>query len=369
MLRRLYANNYRCLVNFEMNFDELTLLLGPNGSGKSTLFDLLYNIRRLIVDNAKVGEVFPEEDLTAWVKKTEQTFELDVQGNAGLFSYKLVILHNPDLRKQRIELERLLLDGKPLFEFTHGDVKLYHDDYLPGTEYHFDWSVSALGTIVPRQDNTKLTWFKKWIQKLFIVSLQPKAMTSLSEEESDWLNRDGTNFASWYRFVSQEHQDKMFQLTKQLRDTIPGFHAFKLEQAGKQQRILRVGFSAEDPKASPIYFDFEQLSDGQRVLIVLYSLLLGLQDLGHTVFLDEPENYLALSEIQPWLMELNNACGEGFPQAVLISHHPELIDYLGPECGKWIDREPLGPARVKKLPDRIDEGLKLSEQIARGWTE
>lgn len=368
MLKRLYANNYRCLVNFEINFDELTLLVGPNGGGKSTLFDLLYKIRHLIVDNVKVGEVFSPEDLTAWVNKSEQSFELDVQGEDGLFSYKLVISHNPDIKKQRVEFEHLLLDGKPLFEFKQGEVKLYRDDHKPGPEYSFDWSVSALATIVPRPDNKKLTWFKEWIQMMFIVSLQPKSMTSETAEESNWLNRDGTNFASWYRYISQEHQDKIFKLTKQLRDTIPGFHAFKLEQAGKH-RILKVGFSSEDRNAPKHYFDFEQLSDGQRVMIVLYSLLLGLQDMGHTVFIDEPENYVSLPEIQPWLMELNDVCGDGFPQAVLISHHPELIDYFGPESGKWLERDPLGPTRIKKLPEKIEKGLKLSEQIARGWTE
>jgi len=368
MLKRLYANNYRSLVNFEVNFNELTLLMGPNGGGKSTIFDLLYKIRHLLVDNAKISEVFPPGDLTAWVNKTEQSFELDVEGKDGLFSYKLVIAHNPDLKKQRVELEHLLLDGKPLFEFKQGDVKLYHDDHEPGPVYSFDWSVSALATIVPRSDNKKLTWFKKWVEMLFVLSLQPKAMSSESAEESDWLNRDGTNFASWYRYISQEHQDKIFQLTQQLRDTIPGFHAFKLEQAGKH-KIMKVGFTDEEQSSSPIYFDFEQISDGQRVLIVLYSLLLGLKDLGHTVFLDEPENYVSLAEIQPWLMALNDACGDGFPQAVLISHHPELIDYLGQECGKWIEREPLGPTRVKKMPEQIDEDLKLSEQVARGWTK
>lgn len=368
MLKRLYANNYRCLVNFEINFDMLTLLMGPNGSGKSTLFDLLYGVRHLIVNNAKISSIFSHEDLTAWVKNFEQTFELDVQGEEGLFSYKLVISHNPDIKKQRIELEYLLLDGKPLFEFKEGEVQLYHDDYQPGPKYPFDWTISALATIAPRHDNKKLTYFKEWAKKLFILSLRPTGMNSETDEESDWLDRDGANFASWYRYISQEHQDKIFQLTQQLRDTIPGFHAFKLEQAGNH-RVLKVGFTGEDKNGSPIYFYFDQLSDGQRVMIVLYALLLGLQDLGHSVFIDEPENYLALPEIQPWLMELNDACGEGFPQAVLISHHPELIDYLGPECGKWIERDPLGPARVKKLPEQIDKGLKLSEQIARGWTE
>lgn len=368
MLKRLYANNYRCLVNFELNFEELTLLVGPNGGGKSTLFDLLYGVRRLIVDNAKVSSLFSHEDLTAWIKNLEQTFELDVQGEMGLFSYKLVVSHNPDIKKQRIELECLLFDGKPLMEFRKGEVQLYQDDHKPGPIYSFDWTISALATIAPRHDNKKLTWFKEWVRKLFIVSLRPTDMAADTDEESDSLNRDCANFASWYRFISQEHQDKIFQLTSQLRDSFPGFHAFKLEQAGSH-RILKVGFVGKDENALPIYFYFDQLSDGQRVMIVLYTLLLALQDLGHSVFIDEPENYLSLSEIQPWLMELNDVCGEGLQQAVLISHHPELIDYFGPESGKWIERDPLGPARVKKLPERIDNGLKLSEQIARGWTE
>jgi len=64
-------------------------------------------------------------------------------------------------------------------------------------------------------------------------------------------------------------------------------------------------------------------------------------------------------------MELSDACGENLLQAVLVSHHPELLDYLGPEYGLWIERDPLGPARVKRLSDRVHNGLKLSEGIAR----
>jgi len=46
-----------------------------------------------------------------------------------------------------------------------------------------------------------------------------------------------------------------------------------------------------------------------------------------------------------------------------------LLMRLEPECGKWIERDALGPTRGKNMPAKIDKGLKLSEQIAREWSE
>ncbi len=366
MLTKIYVDNYRCLVNFELDLGKLSIILGPNGGGKSTLFDVLRNIRRLLIDNAKVGEVFPATETTAWTNIHQQTFELHLQSSEGAYIYCLVVAHNPEIQKQRIERESLLFEGRPLFEFSMGDVKLYDDNHHPGPEYPFDWSVSALATITPRGNNARLTWFKVWFEKLFIISLHPKNINSATAEESAWLNHDGTNFASWYRYITQEYQDKAFILTEELRRILPGFHSFKLELAGTQ-RLLKVGFAEDNERSSPLYFDFRQLSDGQRVLIVLYSILHGLRNLGNSLYLDEPENYVSLDEIQPWLMELKDACEDGFVQAVLISHHPELIDYLAPECGRWIERTALTSSRVKALPQAHESGLRLSELIARGW--
>jgi predicted ATPase len=163
-----------------------------------------------------------------------------------------------------------------------------------------------------------------------------------------------------------EFQDRVMELTERLREVLPGFYAFKLEQAGRA-RILKVGFRGDDESGNVNFYEFEQLSDGQRVLIVLYSLLGGLNDPHAIMILDEPENYLALPEIQPWLMSLADHCDAASNQAILISHHPELIDYLGSEQGIWIEREAEKPARVQQLSSHPPETLKLSESIARGW--
>jgi len=70
MLKRLYVHNYKCLVNFEINFDrDISLFLGTNGSGKSTVFEVLTKLRRVIVDEEKVENVFRRSDTPRWLKE------------------------------------------------------------------------------------------------------------------------------------------------------------------------------------------------------------------------------------------------------------------------------------------------------------
>lgn len=366
MLKKMYIHNYKCFVNFEIEFSNLVLLLGTNGSGKTSIFDVLFYIRRLVVDNAKIYDVFSTEDLTVWMDSPEQVFELHVEGNGGSYIYKLHVMHQIELGRLRIEKETLSFNDKPLFSFEQGDIQLYNDSFGQGPIFTFDWFLSGLSMVAPRNDNTKLMWFKNWIKMVFILNLYPKSISSVSEEKSSWLNRNGTNFVSWYRYISHVQQDRIFDLFTYLRESIPGFDSIKFDEAGKQM-ILKIGFKNTEKKSKTFFFDLSQLSDGQRVLLILHMLLISLKDMGHTLFLDEPENYVALAEIQPWLMELSDACGTSIPQVVIISHHPELIDYFGIEKSKFIDREPLAPARVKSLPAQPGGSLRLSEMIARGW--
>lgn len=366
MLKKIYIDNYRCFSNFEIDFSDITLLLGINGSGKTSIIDVLYGIRRLIIDKSTLNDVFSPEDLTCWVKSDKQVFELTVEGNGGLYIYRLVIDYQLTTGKHRISQEKLTFNGNLLFSFDLGEVHLYKDTFQEGPVLTFDWTQSGLSMVAPRSDNTILTWFKNWVDMLFIINLQPRAIGSVSDSESYFLNRDGTNFVSWYRYFSQEHQDKLFDLVQYLRQSIDGFDNLKLEAAGKH-RVLKVGYKNPGKGETAHYFDFDRLSDGQRSLLILYIILFGLKELGHVLILDEPENFVALPEIQPWLMNMCDSIGEGIPQIILTSHHPELIDFFGADRAQFIDREPMGPSRVRKMPRHFPDGIKLSEVIARGW--
>jgi len=131
--------------------------------------------------------------------------------------------------------------------------------------------------------------------------------------------------------------------------------------------VLKVLLDHPDVNKRPMPFDFSELSDGQRVLVALYALLFLLKDEGVSLFLDEPDNFVALRELQPWLTALTDACGDGLEQSVLISHHPEIIDHLALRSGRWFERDHNGPVRVSDQPTAQVEGLRVSESVARGW--
>ena len=46
-----------------------------------------------------------------------------------------------------------------------------------------------------------------------------------------------------------------------------------------------------------------------------------------------------------------------------------MIDYLAGTDGKWFSRRQDGPVRVSDQPEKVVDGLSLSETIARGWNE
>ena len=117
MIRRFYADNFRCLVNFELELDELNVFLGANGTGKSSVFDVLWKIQRLVCRGRKVDEVFPQRDLSKLYADDEdgtvrQTFETDVGIEGCFYRYRLVIGHDVQRRRMRIEEEVLTCDGE-----------------------------------------------------------------------------------------------------------------------------------------------------------------------------------------------------------------------------------------------------------------
>ncbi|NEP43801.1 MAG: AAA family ATPase, partial [Okeania sp. SIO2H7] len=244
MLKRIYINNFKCLVNFELKLDGLSLFLGANGSGKSTVFEVLIKLQKFILgadlfeEDCRVQSLFEKSDLTRWETSLIQNFELDIEGNGGLYKYVLEIEHQGDYKPPRMRTEKLSFGDVTLFEFwiktddrgiPVGEAQLYNDDptregpFLP----FFDWSRSGVSFVYERPDNQKLTWFKKRMANFFIVHLNPGLMNSESRQEEKHPNWKMSNYAAWYSYLSQASLGQIIKLTLELQNIIPGFDSLQ----------------------------------------------------------------------------------------------------------------------------------------------
>ena len=366
MLKRLYADNFRCLENFEIGFDESNVLIGRNGTGKTSALDVLCKIRDLLVRGLKVDQVFRASDLSAYQRREEQRFELDTQSEDDRYAYELVIEHDVARNRMRVAHEALKHNERLVFEFHNGDAQLYRDDYKKGPDpIPFDWGQSGVGFLHERPDNQKVTRFKKDLANFVIASACPPIMDAETRSEDEFLDPLMRNFVAWYRRAAQENMGCIGRLFEGLRDVLPGFESMNLTESGENSRALKV--LLKSPSGPPAPHGFHQLSDGQRALIALYSLLILSSGRRASIFLDEPDNYLALSEVHPWLAEAVDACGDSIEQLVVASHHPVTIDYMAGASGLWFTREATGPARVSDQPANSVDGLSVSETVARGW--
>jgi len=371
MLKRIYIDNYKSLVNFEVQLNEINLFLGINGSGKSAVFEVLNALQDFVCDGVRAENCFRPEHKTRWQNSPYQSFELEIENDEGLCKYQLSTEHYEEGRKPRVKYERLFFEDRPLLRLEEGgEVHLYRDDFSEGPVYPADESLSAVGAVPERPDNTRLSWFKKRLRNFIIVQVIPPMMSEESPREASHPSCYLENFISWYRHLSQD-QGMAFRLISELKEVLPGFDSFRFKPVGERHRLLKVYFRNEQEGTSTGY-KFNELSDGQRMIIGLYTLLYAArsdQNRGYSLCLDEPENFLALSEIQPWLTELYDRCSEGEMQSLLISHHPEFINYLlASPIGYWFERESNRPTRIRPITAKKDKGgLPLSEIIARGW--
>ena len=362
MLKKIYIDNFKCLVNFELAFDSINLFLGPNGVGKSAVFDVLRKIQAF-VSGEKATNLFHPDDLTRWQTSPIQSFELEIEGNGGTYKYELAIEHHQEKQLVHATHERLWFDNKLLLKLEFGKAQLYLDDCLEVSTYPFDGSQSLIAYLLLGHDDTRLSWFRERMKRFIIVQILPMVMAGESDREETQLSPRAENFVSWYRHISKNN-GKIFEITAILREILDGFQDFKFVEEGGQH-CLKLSFSGENGK--PIDYRFDELSDGQRTLIALYTLIYYAQSEDYTLCIDEPESFIALQEIQPWLILLYDLCSDDELQALLISHHPEFIDYLAAYVGFWFDCQSHIPVQAKRIEEEDEGGVSISELVARGW--
>jgi len=360
MLTRLYIDNYRCFEKFEFKPASRQLILGGNGSGKSSFMDALGFLRKFVVEGTKLVDASSSDQLTRWMDMCVQTFELEAKLGDEEYRYRLEFHPSFSTFAAGVESETVSRNGASLLETVGGEVHLRDSGHDGDLTYERDTDRSALST-GPLRGFPDLSSLKGWLADLRCFRINPFAMGSRSEGEAPLPNHDLSNLAAWYRHLVQSSPKETRAFLDSLSAAIDGFSHLRFESVGERVSLLQAEFRGG------VRFGFKELSDGQRCLIALYMILHFVVAKGGTVVIDEPENFISLREIQPWLTAVTEAVEDGHGQVLLVSHHPEIIDQWAPENGVQFVRDDAGPVRVEEFRGNPASALSASELVARGW--
>lgn len=362
MLTRIYIDNFRCFVNFEYRPEKKQLLLGPNGSGKSSLLDAIQYLKRFLKGDENP---FTQSTRTRWQEKPLQVLEIEALLDRQKYEYRLELRFVPKTGLMSVSQETLRVSGATVFQFDNGKIHFFPNDKTQATALPIETTGSTLH--LATLSNSHVRRFDEWMRSVycFRIDAYPGQMDESADREDQRPDCELENLAGWYRYLVQAYPEENIRFLKSLKNALDGFQSLRVLPDEVGIRKLRLDFKA--PSHEKVNYSVSELSEGQRCLLSLYMILHFLITKGHTIFIDEPDNFIALREIQPWLLAAEEAIEDHESQLILVSHHPELINQWAVRHGLRFFREENGHVRTEHFKGDPNGDLQPSELIARGW--
>ncbi len=187
-----------------------------------------------------------------------------------------------------------------------------------------------------------------------------------SKEETLEPNPQVTDFGAWFTGLLAYAPSAYTKIDEYLKQVMPDLKDIKNPVLGRDSRSLFVQFSYGQGNVS---FPFEDLSDGEKCFMIC-SLVLAANDAYGPLlcFWDEPDNYLALSEVGHFLLALRKAFQSG-GQFIATSHNSEAIRRFSGENTLVLYRKNhLEPTLVRPLSE-IQVNGDLVGALVRGDVE
>lgn len=356
MLEELYIHNYRNFINCVITFNsDFTLLCGKNGTGKTTAIEVIHKLIGFITNGFSTSMVACEDDYPRWLNqdhgKLETEFKIKCRLKNDICTYKLIIEHNLRDKTCRIKNESLSCKDNELYEFKlGGDTQvMVHTDDGKTFDYPADWSFSGLSLASTK--NSKIRMFIDYCKKFTAVSLDYNKEYKIKNNGK--LEFTGDNFEKWYFEDSQNNLNIISSIVNAYKDFIPNLINVK-----RQNDKMTYVFTYKDLEYS-LYHN--ELSSGQQRLCIYYYLLYTASD-GSAIFIDEIENHLSPSELNPFYNLMLTFADEKKIQFIIVSHNPRLLNWYQNDAVLFTaEGDPAFVRAVKYAPR--DTGISLYRQI------
>lgn len=374
VIRRFYVHNFRCLENFELPISgqSSALLIGKNGSGKTTVGLALEILQKIGRGTNGVSDLVKLKDFARGRTDVPMRFEIEVDLGGKIYSYALALALPQDGKELFVTEERLDLDGRVVYRRDIEQVHLEAErGRVPslvrlGMDVPIDWHLVALPIIQQRSTNDPVPVLKQWLARMLLLRPVPSLILGDSDVETLEPNAQVTDFGAWFSGIFADAPSAYAEIDAYLKQVMPDLKDIKNPEVGRDSRSLEVQFSTDQ---GSVVIPFEDLSDGEKCFMICALVLAANKVHGPAFcFWDEPDNYLALSEVGHFVLALRKAFQSG-GQFIATSHNSEAIRRFSDENTLVLYRNNhLEPTIVRPLKDLQVKG-DLVGALIRGDVE
>lgn len=367
MLKRFYINNFKSLVDFEIEFSKFNCLIGLNGSGKSTLLQAIDFASSLMTGN--VNDWF---DKRGWKHndvftrifkkmKVDVGFEVIIENE----SYKWVGILYRGSEFGRCVRESIIRvsDGVELFSLEGEKYKIVESissgesplDLFDSSDSHNEYPVNftyegsvlsqlkpdVLGDLVLKIRNSIAS-----IRSMDLLSPQLLRKRAKKAEEGD-VGMGGEHLSAFIHHLNDYQKD---QLLGQIQRYYPQVEnlSTKALRAGWIQFEINEKYVDYGGDNKMITTEAKHINDGMLRLLAILALQYSELD---TLLFDEIEN-----GINPEITEkVVDALVASPKQIIVTTHSPMVLNYLEDEVARQ------SVIFLYKRPDGITRAVRFFE--------
>lgn len=358
MIERLKVNGYLSLVDAEIRFTPLTVLLGRNGAGKSALLDALERLgsyARGGVDRAFGPPPFSLGYLRSrgYGDIPATSFEVELGLGAERYRYKLALAERNG--QAHVLEERLVL--------ASGQVV---------AAWAFE-SQPTSGTILrPDASNPAVERVAAQLKSVRIFDLDPRSIEQPSEDRESVLRRDGYGVGAYLGKLQEEDPGRFADIEERVRQMRPGTKGLRVWGGGAG----RLYWGIEDQRGEDWRCPAPLLSWGDRMLVGILCVLFA-AEAGSVIGLEEIDRGFHPSRYQAVVDLLSEAAYKGMGssgpiQIIATSHSPALVSHFHDRLDelRLVSRSAGGTTTVTPMDEEVRRRLgeeKTEAPIGEVW--
>jgi hypothetical protein len=368
VIRRLYVHNFRCLESFELPISghSSALLIGKNGAGKTAVGFALEILQRIARGTNRVGDLVTPKDFAQGRTDVPMRFEIEVELKTEIYAYAIAFELPKTFKELRVLDEKLTVGGKTVYTRERAQVNLVKTWGEGEAKFLLDWHLVALPIVQEKSPEDPLSIFKQWLARMLILRPMPSLISGDSKQETLQPNVQVTDFAAWFTAVLGRAPAAYSKIYEYLKPVMPDLSQIQNPPNGPDSKSLIVQFSNEQ---RTLNLSFEDLSDGEKCFMIWAVVLAANDTYGPLVcFWDEPDNYLAPSEVGHFVLALRKAFQSG-GQFIATSNNPEAIDRFSRENTLFLHRKSHLEPTLARLLSEIPVNGDLVNALIRGDVE